>query len=162
MTTLPDAFTEGGIRLALLGLGWAALVLFALAAVCVFIAFMWFDADTSLWMVPALVCAIVGGLCAGLWVFALVPFDSRYWHYYTVSGEVTEVSNVLSEANGDLTRQPVVVLDSVDRPLVVDDPRAVQLQGRDVTLRCTVEWHYQAADTYSCRVIDFGTEGATR
>lgn len=87
-----------------------------------------------------------------IWLIVLIPFDGTYHHLYRVEGRIESVSNVLSEASGDLTRTPVVELSTVDRPIEVSDPRVVSLEGQDVVLTCKVGWHYQAADTYSCEI----------
>lgn len=107
----------------------------------------------------AFITAIFGGIgwvaCLFVLLYVLIPYNSKYWHYYTVEADVVSVSNVLTEASGDLTRQPVVVLEGMDRPVVVDDPRAVDLEGKHASFRCTIEWHYQAADTYNCKIVDY-------
>lgn len=160
MNTLPEAFTEIGVTLDLLITGWSALGLLILGGLVILAGMTGWDGslrrDVAVPVGGFLVVA--SAAVALIWVILLIPFDGKYHHYYAVEGRVTEVSNVLSEANGDLTRQPVITLDSVDRPLVIDDPRAVQLLDRDVTLRCWVDWHYAAADTYDCRIVAFGTE----
>lgn len=153
MNSLPEAFAEVGVTLPLLIAGWASvgLILIGLALVVLGAVRDW--EGTFFTGGVFIACGACGAL---VWAIMLMPYDGKFHHYYEVSGTVTDVSNVLSEANGDLTRQPVVTLDTVERPLVIDDPRAVSLLNRDVILRCSVEWNYQAADSYSCRIVDFG------
>lgn len=87
-------------------------------------------------------------------MFYLVPFNTKYHRLYGVQGTVISVSNVLSESGGELTRTPVVALDSLDSPLVINDPRAVNLMGKAVKLTCEIEWVYRAADRYSCLIYE--------
>jgi len=100
------------------------------------------------------IAAMFAGIMIIAMVIALIPFDGKYHHIYRVSGTVESVSNVLSESGGDLTRKPVVKLNSASQPVVIEDPRAVELTGRDVDLTCTVEWVYQAMDRYNCSIYD--------
>lgn len=153
-TGLPEQFHEQGVQLPLLICGWVALGLIVLAALC--LAGEMLPGLDDLGLIGGLFSGIFGAILAVIWVLMLVPFDGKYQHYYRVEGHVTSVSNVLSDANGDLTRQPVLTIEGIERPLVVDDPRAIQLEDRDVVLRCTVGWHYNAADTYECAIVDFG------
>lgn len=118
------------------------------------------DGWDSLWSIFG---AFVGGLGVFAllgWVGALIPFDGKYHHIYRVTGEVTAVSNVLSESGGDLTRTPVLTIEGLDRDVTVDDPRAVNLGGKTVDFTCSIGWHYQGADTYSCRIYDADQEVA--
>lgn len=155
MNDLPAAFNELGVQLPLLIAGWIAVGLLVLG-ILLCVADAVFDWD-EFGYVSGLIFVLGAAIAALLWVLMMIPFDGKYQHNYEVQGHVDEVSNVLSDADGELTRQPVVTLDTIGRPLVVDDPRAIGLQDRDVTLRCVVEWHYQAADSYSCKIVDFGT-----
>ena len=91
-----------------------------------------------------------------LWVVAAIPFNPLYWQDYRVTGTVLSVSNTWTEDGGDMARTPVATLDTVDRPLVIDDPRAVTLQGEQVTLTCAIDWNFRAADTYVCRIAQIG------
>ena len=149
---IPDGFTSLGWQLQLavsLPVFLVGLLLMIVAVVAISRAF-----------VPELFVAVllVGGIAAlmgGIFLFAiLVPFNPTYWDDYRVEGHVTSVSNTWTEDGGDLARTPVVTLDTVDRPLVIDDPRAVTLDGHDVTLTCTIDWHYRRADAYTCRIAD--------
>lgn len=99
---------------------------------------------------------IASGVCGGtvLLILAIVaiPFDGKYHQIYRVSGEVTSVSNVISDSGGDLTRIPVLTVEGIDRDITMSDPRAVNLQGKTVDFTCTVDWSYQAADRYICKI----------
>ena len=152
--SVPDAFDRIGVQLLLLGLGWASLALLLVAMPAAVIGFVF---DIEDFLLAAILAGVAFVVTGAFWLAVMVPFESRYYYDYRVEGHVTQVSNVLTEADGDLTRQPVIRLDSVDRPLVIDDPRAVDLKDKDVTLRCSIGWNYRAADTYSCKIIDFGS-----
>lgn len=93
-------------------------------------------------------------LISAVQAFAMIPYDSDYWKLYRVSGEVTNVSNVFADASGELSDKPVIQLDTVDRPISVDDPRAIYWEGENLTLTCTINWRYQAADRYSCELYE--------
>lgn len=112
----------------------------------------------SFWHIPGFLSAGLGVIVLFCWVTALIPFDSKYHQMYRVTGEVLSVSNVISESGGDLTRTPVLTVAGVDRDVIVDDPRAVNLGGKTVDFTCTVTWHYQAADTYGCRIYQIHEE----
>ena len=103
--------------------------------------------------------------CAGLFLllpigagsaFAFAPYDSKYYQHYEVSGTVTSVSNVIEDASGEFTSSPVITLDNGDIPIVVNDPRIVTFQDRDVTLLCTVTWKYLAEDQWDCQIREAG------
>lgn len=104
---------------------------------------------------PFVLTAFSGGL-AGITLFifviTLVPFDTKYHQVYRVSGEVTSVSNVISDSGGDLTRTPVLTVEGVSQDITMDDPRAVNLKGKTVDFTCTIGWSYKAADKYSCKI----------
>lgn len=98
----------------------------------------------------------IGGLFAVIMLVVLIvgaiPFEPYRWQSYRVEATVVDISNVLTEGDGDLTRVPVVTLDADGEQFVatVDDPRIVTREGDDITLRCEIQWVYQAADRYSC------------
>lgn len=102
--------------------------------------------------IPAVISVFALIIFGFIGAIGLFPYKTEYWQLYRVSGQVESVSNVLAEDGGELTRQPVVTLDSVDRDVVIDDPRAANLQGKQVDLTCSKSWHYQAADRYSCKI----------
>lgn len=151
---IPDAFVTLGLGLPLIVVFW---IVVGFAVVTALSGFFWWMSMDSLsgWGILTWMTGGVTALVAILLVIFLVPFDSKYWHYYKVEGTIENVSNVWDEGSGDITRVPIVTLDSVDRPLVVDDPRVVELEGSEVTLRCSIGWHYQAADTYDCILVEY-------
>lgn len=106
------------------------------------------------WDMSVMICALLAGLVGVILACTSIPFDSKYLHLYRVSGEVTSVSNVLSESGGDLTRTPVLSVEGINRDITVDDPRAVNLEGKTVDFTCYVNWNYQAADSYDCKIYE--------
>ena len=153
LSSVPVEFIDTGLRLGFLVCMWVTVVLVVITAAGL-VAMIRSDSDlgAGAFMIGLIATVVM----AGIWAAVAFPFDYRYRHNYSLSGNVTSVSNVLDSASGDLTRTPVLVLDTLEIPVVVDDARAVSLEGRDVELRCTVGWNYQAADTYSCRIVSYG------
>ena len=149
---IPDGFTSLGWQMQLavsLPVFLVGLLLVVVAVVAISRAF-----------VPELFVAVflvgcIAALTGGIFLFGiLVPFNPAYWDDYRVEGRITSVSNTWTEDGGNMARTPVVTLDTIDRPLVIDDPRTVQLEGRDVSLTCTIDWHYRGADAYTCRIAN--------
>lgn len=151
---MPDAFNEIGVQLPLLITGWIAVGLFIFGLLCLVVE--WRVGTDDIAGMTGAFAWIFAVFTLGVWVCLLIPFDGKYQHYYEVSGHVESVSNVIAESDDGLTRVPVVTLDNVRQPLTIDDPRAVTLLDTDVTLRCTIGWNYQAADTYDCRIAVYG------
>lgn len=146
-----EHFQDLGLQLHLVINFWVFIAL-VVVAIGLFVMdhFVGSDFDvTGLFATFATIFAVIA-LVVG--VIMLVPFQSKYHHLYRVTGTVTNVSNVLSESGGDLTRTPVITLDTVDRDITIDDPRAVNLKGKTVELSCSIAWNYQAADKYSCQI----------
>lgn len=158
MTGVPVEFVDVGIRLHLVILGWVAFALLVITALLVVALVRSKREDTMNLEFSTGTAAVLTAALVIIWAICLVPFDARYHHLYEVKGNVTSVSNVLSEASGDLTRTPVIELDTVDRPIAMSDPRAVSLEGKDVVLTCEIGWNYRAADTYSCRIHTIGDQ----
>lgn len=93
---------------------------------------------------------LVGLLIAA--AIVAVPYEAKYLKDYRVSGTVTAVSNVFENASGEMTSSYVVSIDSLDRPVTLNDPRAVRLLDKSVDLTCNINWNHRAADTYTCRI----------
>ena len=85
---------------------------------------------------------------------AAIPYETKYLKDYRVSGTVTAVSNVFENASGEMTSSYVVSIDSLDRPVTLNDPRAVRLLDKSVDLTCNINWNHRAADTYTCRIAN--------
>ena len=144
-----ENFIDIGTQLHILIFGWGAVGLLTVAALLVVACIRW---DSEGCAIGAIAASTVGAFSLVFWAVSLVPFDAKYHQLYRVTGEVTGVSNVLTEDGGDLTRTPVLSLDTVDRDITMSDPRAVNLQGQTVDLTCSVEWVYQGADRYNCEI----------
>lgn len=150
---IPDGFTSLGWQLSLT-ISLVALVVGIVVLIIALVALHVGESDAAV-----LVAIFAGGFGLFMLIPVLafaIPFNPVYWDDYRVEGRVTSVSNTWTEDGGDLARTPVVTLDTVDRPLVIDDPRAITLDGYDVTLTCTIDWHYRAADAYTCRIAYIG------
>lgn len=139
----PAEFFDAGIQLHILILG-----LLVIPFVLLTIAALFFDWDPM----AAVGSIVVGGFILIGWLISLIPYDAKYHHLYRYEAEVVSVSNVLTEGGGDLTRVPVVMTDDGIQ-LVVEDPRIVDLEGEDVMFTCSIEWVYQGADRYNCRIL---------
>ena len=87
-------------------------------------------------------------------VIICIPFQPQYLQVYRVSGEVTKVSNVLTEASGSLTSTPIIELDTLPISVALDNERAVNLEGKQVTLTCTLNWRYASADRVECDLYE--------
>ena len=100
----------------------------------------------------SLIALIVGALAA-------FPYtDAKYYSVMRVEGNVTSVSNVFTDGSSDgVTRVPVITLDTVpDFAMIVEDPRAVDLINKDVTLSCEFAWNCQAIDGVYCKIYKIG------
>lgn len=101
----------------------------------------------------------VGVVCMVLGLaVALFPYQPKYWKMYEVDSTVESVTNTLVDSSGEISSVPIVQLKGVDRPVEVKDPRVLNLKGRDVSFTCTMHWHYQAADTYKCKIREIKSE----
>lgn len=155
---VPENFTQVGWRVELLVVGGVTLGMFAVVGILLGIAY-WlanrknarYDAGEGA-ALGAILPGIIGLITGVVWISMLVPFSSEYHHIYRVEGTVTSVTNTFQESSGELSSTPVLTLDTVDRPISMSDPRAVTLEGKDVTLTCAIGWNYQAADKYSCSI----------
>lgn len=155
---VPETFNEVGWKVELLVSAGVALGLFAIAGILLGIGLYLAKRKSARYdsgegpLFASIVVAIVAIIPAVIWIGVLVPFSSEYHHIYRVDGTVTSVTNTFQESSGELSSVPVITLDSVDRPISMSDPRAVTLEGKDVTLTCAIGWNYQAADRYSCSI----------
>lgn len=152
LASVPPEFHQLGWQLWVLVVSFIVMggVAFSAVWIAVGVRSDWED-GIIFWMGSVVVFLLIG--CAPLG--HLIVTGPDYMRDYKVAGKVLSVSQVLDDASGDLTRVPVVTLDTVDRPLVVNDPRIVNLQGADVVLKCTIEWHYRETDTYACKIMEY-------
>jgi hypothetical protein len=118
--------------------------------------FVWLAAGDELsgFLFAAAIAGLFGVGAVVVWLVLLVPYQAKYHFLYHVDGTVASVSNVLTEASGELTQQPIVTLDGIDASFAVNDSRAVTLTDRDVTLLCSIEFVYLGADRYNCVVAE--------
>lgn len=147
---------EVGIRLDLLVLGYVALALLVITSL-LWLGFRkakWYDED--MWGFPAILSTAFTVIIGLVLMVALFPYSSEYHHLYRVSGNVETVTNKMVEASGEFSKHTVLTLDTVDRPVVMSDPRGVTLEGKQVDLTCSIKWHYQAQDTYHCEIYSIG------
>ena len=108
--------------------------------------------SSDVWFGAAIVCGALTAIALLIGILSTFPYNPKYWQVYTISGTVESVSNVLSQDGGDLTRTPIVTLDQFDTPIAIEDPRAVDLVDKDVTLVCYLEWVYLSADRINCSI----------
>lgn len=97
--------------------------------------------------------AIVSGLGAALLlvtVVLMVPFKSAYHHWYGATGTVESVTNIFEGGSGEVSPGYVVELDSVDKPLLFNDPRILRAQGEEIDVTCSVEWVPAGVDRLNC------------
>lgn len=106
--------------------------------------------DWGLGFAVSTMASIIVGV---IFCVVLMPFDSSYWRNYEVTGHINDVTNVLTDGSGELTPSSVISLDGTDERFISDDVRLTTLDDTDVTLRCSKEWNYQAADRYTCKLI---------
>lgn len=150
MSRTPEAFIEEAILPHLIVVPvLAALSLLALGF-CIYMFKNQGYYDT--WEVGVTIFSVLSAIGVIVSMVIFVPFEREHHFYHSVEGSVTEVSNVWDSGSGDLTRVPVVTLDSTDAPLVVSDPRIVGMVGEDVRLLCTVEFVWMSADRYNCTI----------
>lgn len=150
---MPENFAPIGWQLQLMV---ATPIVVALIAITIVLAVTAWWRQSEGWAYTAGSVGVVALIGVIFWVAAAVPFTPRYWQDYRVTGTILSVSNTWTEDGGDMARTPVVTLDTVDRPLVIDDPRAITLEGQPVTLTCAIDWNFRAADTYVCRIAQIG------
>jgi hypothetical protein len=106
--------------------------------------------DGEGWFVTGWSSAFLGLLGMAIWVIMLIPFDAKYHQIYELEGTVEAVTNTIDGGDGELSYSPVVTLSGYSDPIVMDTPRITTLEGREVTLRCTLEWDPYGLDTTNC------------
>jgi len=146
---MPQLISQG------LSLGvWIFFFIFTLFLIAFIISIvMYFRMYSSdAWAVSAFAFGAVAAFALLIGAISGFPYNPKYWQVYTISGTVKSVSNVLSQDGGDLTRTPIVTLNQFDTPIAIEDPRAVDLVDKDVTLICHLEWVYLSADRISCSI----------
>lgn len=170
MNKIPENFERLGFQLDYLVSFWLVVALFAVSAAFYVV---WRKVKAKLkaleeanphsyyrsdkgdgWAFTSLVFGGFGAVVLLVLVIFAVPFNTKYYYNYSVEGTVTSVSNVITESNGELNSNPVIEIDTLDQAVLVEDARAVSLEGKDVKLRCAIDWNYQAADKYNCQIAE--------
>ena len=106
-----------------------------------------FDMWPGIVAISMCIVAVMSGIVLAVTSF---PYQSKYYSMYEISGEVTHVSNSLSEDGGELTRKVIVVLEDYYEPIIMDNPRGVVLENVDVTLVCSYEFVQYGMDNTNC------------
>jgi hypothetical protein len=161
MEILMENFVNMGPTILFAGSMWVALIAFIL---CVLLFWLSYYLDNHYGEgdgagLVAVVLSFLSLITLILGAFSAFPYtDAKYYSVMRVEGHVTSVSNVFSDGSSDgVTRVPVVTLDTVpDFAMIVEDPRAVDLLNKNVTLSCEFSWNYQAIDGVSCKIYKIG------
>ena len=83
-------------------------------------------------------------------IIQMIPFDAKYWNYYTVTGTIDSYTNGLDEGTGQFTGVPIFTLEGSDVRYVSDDSRLAAMQNEEVTMRCQIGWRWYGSDVYTC------------
>lgn len=133
---------------------WWVFGILAIIAIIAFAIEAKFGPDSETPIMTTIFAGIFAVLLGIALIIGYVPFQGKYHYLYETQGNVVSVSNVFTESGGDLTRVPVIVLDSVTRPITVKDPRIVEMVGQNITLSCTIDWVWAGADKLDCWIAD--------
>jgi hypothetical protein len=88
----------------------------------------------------------------------LIPWQPKYWNWYKIEAQVTDVTNKFESGTGDLTSGGyVLTIEGLETPLLTYDPRASQIEGEDVELLCTLDWvdFGHSADKWRCSIASY-------
>lgn len=126
-------------------------VLFGLAER--FFGYGWLDGDGG-FKITAICTGVFAGIAVIVLVLALIPFNSKYWAITHPAGTITSTTYQGGVViDGDSGTVYVLHLDGKPTPYVLNDDKATSLKrGEHVTLACTVQWNYSAADTNNCLI----------
>lgn len=103
------------------------------------------------------VALLITGLAT---VIMCVPFNSKYFSYYTTTGRVAQVQPAVDLGSDTVSSDFVVALAGDSHRYEMYDARIKTLQGQPVTLLCHVGWNNQSADSWECDLRDYN--GSTR
>lgn len=156
-----ENFVNMGPTILFAGSMWVALIAFILCVLLFWLSYYLGDhyGEGEATGFTAFVLSFISLIALVLGAFAAFPYtDAKYYSVMRVEGTVTSVSNVFTDGSSDgVTRVPVVTLDTVpDFAMIVEDPRAVDLLNKDVTLSCEFAWNYQAIDGVYCKIYKIG------
>lgn len=102
------------------------------------------------------IIAICAGICAGIAIilgaiFAF-PYNIRYLHLYSVQGQLTNVSTSVQSSDKSISNYYVLTLSGHNEYFVTENPRILDLKGRDVDLVCHANYVYEGQDNYDCNI----------
>lgn len=111
--------------------------------------------DNENWWVASVLTGSVALLLTIIMICTMVPFDKKYWSWYTISGGITNITSIQLDSDSEttLTGEYIVELDTMrGLPLVMDDQRIRSYEGQQVTLLCSPDWQNwgQSADKWTC------------
>lgn len=112
----------------------------------------WFGNGYGGWQAVGVVWWVLGGLTAVVSIILLMPYDSKYHVFYRLEGNIVSVTNSFEHGSGELSYTPVVKLDTYDHPILMKSSRIMALEGKDVTLTCTLSWEPYGLDATYCGV----------
>ncbi len=145
--------TEIGLQLQFILLPIAFLVLGVIAI----LHGIWYaatDHEYPAWI--AAFASLVAFIVAICWIIAPIPYNPTYWPLYEVKGTISSISNGIAEGDDLTYRVYVVEFEGDPRPYLVDDARITSLQGQEVSLKCQINWVYEAADQWTCDIRSAG------
>lgn len=152
-----EGFEVIGLRLDLAVMMWLTIGGFALAALLFGLGIL-VDAkaryaDGEFAYVVAAIVAFFSVVIAIIWLILLIPYKPVYHHWYSASGTVESVTNIFEGGSGEISPGYVVELDSVDRPLMFNDPRILKADG-EINVACSVEWVPAGVDRLNCWIAN--------
>lgn len=112
----------------------------------------WFGDGFGGWQMVGVILWALGGILAIVYLFLLLPYNSKYHVLYRLSGTIHVETNRFTAGTGDLSYSPVAYLDGYDDPIVINSSRVMTLDGRDVDLTCTIAWEPYGLDTTYCEL----------
>lgn len=108
------------------------------------------------WHFAVIVVGILALIAAGIQATMMIPYDSKYWSWYTITGEVTDISTPVVQLDEDtaLIPQYYIQVEGFDDPIFMNDPRIENYEGETVSLLCGVEWRSfgEAKDRWGCSI----------
>lgn len=111
----------------------------------------WFNGNDG-WAITGMFFAGIGLVAAIVWLFMLIPYDSKYHVLYKLEGKVESVSNTFVSGSGKMTSRPIIYLSGYEHPITMRDSRIVPLEGKEVELVCSIQWGWEAMDGTNCNV----------
>lgn len=108
------------------------------------------------WHFAVVVVGVFTVIAAIVQALMMIPYDSKYWSWYTITGEVTDISTPVVQLDGNdaLIPQYYIRVEGFDEPIFMNDPRIEAYEGETVSLLCGVEWRSfgEAKDRWGCSI----------